>query len=118
MCRHRTAARIVTRFANPTVPGPLNDDAVEHTWPSFQGTLEDLLLSDDHAQWVDEVSVRVQVIAGSKDPLMDHGFLRRLDQRSSVRLDLVPGGHDLPLRDPGTCISEIRAAATSFGVTV
>mgnify|MGYP003116033866 CR=1 FL=1 len=68
MCRHRTAARIVTRFANPTVPGPLNDDAVEHTWPSFQGTLEDLLLSDDHAQWVDEVSVPVQVIVGSKDP--------------------------------------------------
>lgn len=115
MCRHRGAARALTRLANPTIPRPLNDDAVEHTWPSFDGTLEHLLLSDDHGRWVDDVAAPVRIIAGTEDALMEHAFLRRLAERPHVELDAVPGGHDVPLRDPRACVSRIEAALASFG---
>jgi pimeloyl-ACP methyl ester carboxylesterase len=117
MCRYRTAARIGTRFANPALPAPLNDDAVEHTWPSFNGTLEGLVLRDDHERWIDEVSAPVRIIAGADDRLIDLRFLRRLSERTGVDLDEVAGGHDLPLRHPGSCVTSIRMAAAAFGLT-
>lgn len=115
MCRHRDGARLLTRLGNPGMPAPLNDDAVEHTWASFRGTLDHLLLSDAHERWTADVTAPLHVIVAAGDGLMDLGHLRRLTDRSGAELTVVPGEHDLPLRDPARCVALIRAAAAAFG---
>lgn len=109
MCRHRRLSAAVVRLARPTLPAPLANDRVEHSWASYHETLSSLVLAAEAPSWVAEVQVPVRIVAGERDRAIDLGFLEELAAtHPHVTLRVVDdGGHDLPLTHPDICIDEL-----------
>lgn len=110
VCDHRTLSARVARWTHPSLPRVVAEDSVQHTWPSYSETLADVLLTD-HGTWVDTVRAPIQLVAGTRDRVVDLAHLRALARRPNIELDLWPGDHHLPLRDPERCASLIEDRA-------
>lgn len=112
VCEHRRLAAAVARLTNPSLPGPIAADGVEHTWASYSQTLELVLLAAGAAGWLRNAHCPVQLVAGDGDPVVDRGFLAQLAAECShVALEVWDGGHDLPLAQAEVCVQLIRDAA-------
>lgn len=110
MCRYREQARTFMRATNPSLPRPLADDAVEHTWSSYHGTLEHLVLAADTANWLIRLDCPLHILAGDHDTIVDLDYLEQLTAlHDHVTLTTAPGlGHDMPLTSPLVCRHLIR----------
>lgn len=111
MCRHRGVAATAIRLLRPDLPAPLAEDRVEHSWASYSLTLSNVVLDAEASSWLADTAVPVRILAGRDDDGLDHQHLAELaDRHDHVTLDLVAGGHDLPLAAPGLCLAAIRSA--------
>ena len=96
MCRHRALAADLFAWLRRDVPEEVARDATRHTWTSYSGTLNHLILSADAE--IPGVDVPVDLIAGREDPVLDPAWLAELAESApNVTLELWPGAHDLPL---------------------
>lgn len=119
MCRHRSAAQALAIAISPRLPIAVASDTVKHTWHGYVGGFDSLVRD---AGWSDALralaarQVPVWLVDGDNDPVPVPGradeLARAYPQVSALRL---PGGHRLPLSDPSTCASIVRAALREHG---
>lgn len=114
MCNHRTLAARLVVLTHPGLPPEIAADGVQHIWASYSQTIQQLILAAQAQTWLDRISCPVHLVAGSHDPVVDHGYLRQLPTRHpAIKLTEWPGRHDLPLSQPAGCVTLIAAAANS-----
>jgi pimeloyl-ACP methyl ester carboxylesterase len=107
----KTSACLV-RLANPTLPAPLAQDRVRHSWQSYSETLSNLIVSAEVSDELTKLAIPVRLVVGQRDKAVDLPFLAELATGCShLSLGIVgDGGHDLPLTHPEVCIAELKAA--------
>lgn len=111
VCDHRGVAAALARWTHPSLPAPLADDAVAHSWPSYSETMERCLLTGEPASWLPAVGVPVRLVAGDRDRVVDHAFLAGLARRHPhVSFERWPGDHRLPLTAPDRCRHAVGGA--------
>jgi pimeloyl-ACP methyl ester carboxylesterase len=112
MCRHREAAARIAEWMRPDLPPEIARDGVQHSWLSYSGSLRNLVLGQDATRDLERIRVPVHLVAGDGDSVVELEFLRELvTMHPQVRLEMWPGGHDLPLRDPERCVAALRSLA-------
>jgi pimeloyl-ACP methyl ester carboxylesterase len=108
---HPRVSTAIVRALRPELPPPVARDASRHTWDSYWGTMERVILAADADRWLAEARAPVRVVAGTEDGMIDAAFLAELSTRHRrVESRRFPGGHDLPLIAPRRCVGEIRLA--------
>lgn len=108
MCAHRQAAASVAVALQPRLPIHIARQGVLHTWPSYIGGLEDIIMG---APWrealthLDRRGVHVLLAEGESDPVPVKGRAAGLAQAHEfVRYASHPrAGHDLPLSYSAWC---------------
>jgi len=114
VCDHRAFAADVATLTHPSLPPEIAADAVQHTWASYSQTLQQTILSAEAATWLEQIVCPVHLVAGDRDPVVDHAYLRHLaTTHSNVDLHEPPGRHDLPLIHPEECMARIETASSS-----
>lgn len=110
VCDHRAAAATVARWSHPSLPSPLADDAVEHSWRSYSETMEHCLLTGEPATWLASVAAPVEFIFGTADRVVDAAFVYRVARDYPlVTGNERPGDHRLPLTAPDWCRSRLAS---------
>ena len=111
MCRHRLFASYVAVAVSPSLPVAVSRDGVRHTWLSYTGALNAVVMSDNWLPALDALGKRgiaVLLVNGINDPVPVPG---RADQLARLHLDLTAsthqGGHQLPLSDPDWCAETV-----------
>lgn len=109
MCRHRALAARIAAWMRPELPRPVAEDSVQHSWPSYSGTIRRLVIEAQPPMDLDRVECPVRLVAGKDDLVLDLRYLRKLaEMRSNVTLELWPGDHDLPLVAPEQCVEIVQ----------
>lgn len=114
MCRHRRFASYAAIALNPALPVPLARDGVRHTWLSYIGALNSIVMSDHWLPALQALSQRnipVLLVNGADDPVPVPG---RTDQLAGSHPNVAAvshkGGHQLPLSDPDWCAATVVRA--------
>ncbi len=111
VCDHRGLAARLSVLTHPGLPEAIAADAVNHTWTSYSQTLELVILAAGAAGWLEQVRCRVHFVAGDRDPVVDHDYLRRLAaQYDNLELSVRSGRHDLPIVQGPRSAATIAAA--------
>jgi pimeloyl-ACP methyl ester carboxylesterase len=111
---HRRASAALTRLLRPELPRPVVRDAAAHTWASYWGTMEQVILAAQGESWLAETRAPVRLVVGRHDGVADVAYLEALvagHPGASLRW-VDGGGHDLPLTAPRLCVEEIEAVRT------
>ena len=108
MCRHRTTAGWVAAALKPHLPVPVARRGVLHTWPSYLGSMEHVVLSSSWPAALStlaDAGIPVELAAGAQDRVPVAGRADGLaGQYASVTSRTHPtADHDLPLADPAWC---------------
>ena len=106
VCDHRALSARLATWTHPSLPRPVAEDSVQHTWSSYSETLSDVLLTD-HGAWLGELTCAAHFVVGDRDRVVDVEHLRVVTS-SRMSLDVWPGGHHLPLRDARRCAAYIH----------
>jgi len=107
---HRLAARVAV-LTHPRLPAPVAADAVEHNWASYSQTLNEVILDTRAVEWLDDIDVPVQFVAGNRDPVVNRRFLLQLERATGATVGIWPGRHDLPLAESHHCATTIAKVA-------
>jgi len=114
VCDHRALAARVAMIAHPSLPYEIASDGVQHSWSSYSETLQRVILGAEAAVWLDSIRCPLLFVAGDRDPVVDHDYLRGLPGAyDNVELREHAGGHDLPLTHPADCSAMIETALRS-----
>ncbi len=117
VCDHRTVAGRLAALTHPGLPPAIAFDAVQHSWTSYSETLRLVILAAEATTWLEQVRCPVHLVAGDRDPVVDHAHLRRIaDAGDNVELRQESGRHDYPLAHPEECATMIAAAWGSAAV--
>jgi pimeloyl-ACP methyl ester carboxylesterase len=116
--QHRRASAGLARLLRPELPPPIARDAASHTWASYWGTMEGVILAAQGERWLAERRAPVRLVVGSEDGMVDTTYLGALVARyPAVTLRRVQdGGHHLPLTHPALCVEEVLRARAHGGV--
>lgn len=107
MCRNRRLAAWLAVMIRPDLPALVARDGVQHTWRSYSQTLEQVVI---HGRAIERAEARpapLSLVAGDNDMAMARETLAWLDMAGHCELHVVPGGHDLPLRNTAYCLQLI-----------
>ncbi|MGI8632304.1 MAG: alpha/beta fold hydrolase [Solirubrobacterales bacterium] len=111
MCAHRDLASWLLTAASPRLPVPVSRQAVAHTWPSYLGALEDVIIGQGHpevAQSVAEADIPVVLAAAERDPVVSWPIYRALADTPGISLAAAYGDeHQLPLAAPRWCLQRL-----------
>jgi pimeloyl-ACP methyl ester carboxylesterase len=102
MCRLRPLAIAVAPLIIRDLPREIASDGARHTWPSFHGTLEHVVVEHRTLPDVLAIQARVTLLHGADDREAPVAYVRELidsarGQRDGVDLEVVPGDHHLPI---------------------
>lgn len=105
MCRLRPLAIAVAPVVIRDLPRAIASDGARHTWPSFHGTLEHVVV--EHRVLPDLLAIRgrVNLMHGVGDREAPLGYARALvdaakERGREIELNVVAGDHHLALRQP------------------
>ncbi|MGH9014106.1 MAG: alpha/beta fold hydrolase [Acidimicrobiia bacterium] len=105
MCRLRPLAITLAPLIIRDLPRAIASDGARHTWPSFHGTLERVVV--EHRVLPDLLAIRgrITLMHGADDREAPLGYARALVDAAEAReceieLDVVAGDHHLALRRP------------------
>jgi len=116
VCDHRELAARLAVLTHPGLPPEIAADGVQHSWTSYSQTLQQVILAAPATEWLAQVRCPVVLVAGDRDPVVDHAHLRRLAAaHSNIELHEQPGRHDLPLIHPSECAAMIVGAVVLSG---
>ena len=118
MCRHRRLAAVIAVAISPHLPSTIARDGVRHTWPSYSGSFESVIVNADWQAALASLSVGLKpvvLINGESDRVPVHGRAEELT-RMYGNIDSVrgPGGHDLPLAHAEWCVNQILKRLPTF----
>ncbi len=118
MCRHRRLAAVVAVAITPGLPATIAQDGVRHTWPSYSGSFESVIVNSDWQAALAALaaaSTPVVLINGESDRVPVFGRADALTVRhGNVVTVSHPGGHDLPLAEAEWCAGQILTRLTTF----
>jgi len=80
-CAHREAAGRLVELLRMDLPAPIARDSVRHSWPSFSGTVERVILASESPKWLQEAVGPVCFVVGAEDKVPDMRFLGELSHR-------------------------------------
>jgi len=106
------AARLASRI-RPDLPAPIAEDAVKHSWASYSGTVRNLILAAQPPPDLRTLGSPLWIIAGAEDEILDLNHLKELAESEHVKLEVWPGGHDLPLSDAARSVELIETLVRS-----
>jgi hypothetical protein len=109
MCRNRRLAAWLAVMIRSDLPVPVAQDGVQHTWRSYSQTLEQVVIHGRAIERVQSCPASLSLVAGDDDKAMARETLTWLDLAGHCELHVVPGGHDLPLRNTAFCLQLIAA---------
>lgn len=111
--RHPRIFGLLAQLLRPRLPGEVAREAARHTWESYWGTMSQVVLSAEGANWVAQGKAPLRFVIGDADEVVEPSFLEALVERTPrATLRVVAGAdHELPLTRPDLCLREIRAAA-------
>ena len=97
------------RLFEPHLPATMAMAAVQHTYNSYVGTFENVLLHQDFYKLLDQIqNIPVLILASLKDEYTKDNALERLPQRKNIKLIRIPGMHNVLLSDPSCIAAEIN----------
>lgn len=111
-CDHRALAGQISILTHPSLPPAVAADGVQHSWASYAETLQEVILAAEGSTWVDQVGCPALLVAGDRDPVVDHDYLRQVAfTHDNFELLEQSGDHNMALRRPDECAAMIEAAA-------
>lgn len=120
MCRYRGTASWLSVAARPDLPVPVARSAVQHTWPSYRDSLDELIRDsgwESALRVLEKTTVSVTLAEAAHDPVPVPGRAAHLAAASStIRHEQHPSAnHALPLADGGWCAALISATVRGEG---
>ncbi len=120
MCDHRQLAGATWPLLAPHWPVPVARDGVLHTWTSYRGSLQSLILDSgyhDALAVLDDRGVPLLLLNGTADGVPVSGRAAELAARSTnIRFATVDGAtHSLPLSHPSACVTAIKERLAVWG---
>ncbi len=117
LCPRPRLARPVYRAVRPTMPIPVLEGAMEHSWWSYIGAMHSIILDTPWQSAMGpliDAEIPIHLVAGAQDRVIDQELMNAWAQRSSmIRFELVPdAGHELPIVDPSGCVEHVRSVLT------
>lgn len=117
VCPRPRIARPVYRAVRPTLPIPVLEGAMAHSWWSYIGAMRSIVLDTPWQHAIGhliEADVPVHLVAGEHDRVVDQNLMHEWTRRSStVQFTLVPdAGHELPIVDPKRCVRQLLSVIT------
>lgn len=111
--RYVKTSAFLVRLPHPTLPAPLAQDRVQHSWQSYSETLANLIVSAKLSSELTELAIPVRLVVGQRDKAVELPFLATLGTGCShLSLGIVgDAGHHLPLSHPQICAAELEGAA-------
>lgn len=113
MCAWRPFWRLVVPLLTPGVPVDIARDYVMHTWRSYNGTLQHVLV--DHraaptAATLAATGLPVTLLHGGRDTIAPLAAVQELAERHGWPLQVIPRGeHHLPAKHPVACAGLLRS---------
>lgn len=112
MCRNRTAASWIAAAQRPDLPVAVARDGVKHTWATYSGAYDGLLLDRGWEPALARLaarSTRVVLIEGARDPVPVPGRAVRLARANGSVTHVVhpSADHGLPITHPDWCVRAI-----------
>ena len=96
------------RLFEPDLPPAVAKAAGQHTYASYLGSFENMLLKQNFYELLEKVkNVPVLIIASDRDEYTKEQSLERLPHRSTVTLVKVEGTHNVLLKRPNLISGEI-----------
>lgn len=121
MCELRPLAIAVAPMVVRDLPPSIASDGALHTWPSYRGTLERVVVGYRPAPDLASSVAPVTFLHGDSDHTAPLAFVRGLVadlavERSGVELRVVPGDHHLAVRRPAR-VADVIAELVADGET-
>ncbi len=97
------------RLAEPELPSAVAESAGQHTWESYSGSFQHILLEQNFYSLLDQVSdIPILIIASDEDHYTKTSALEKLPQREKLKYVLVSGTHNVLLSRPQRIVKEIQ----------
>ena len=96
------------RVFEPDLPPAVAKAAGQHTYDSYAGSFENVLLKQSFYELLDKVpNIPVLILASTNDEYTQAQALDRLPQRKTVTVVKLSGNHNVLLKDPDRISDEI-----------
>lgn len=94
-------ARPIARRARPNLPRAVAEDATRHTWESFRGSLDNVLLGPSPLSLLAGLrGLPMLIVVGRDDPFVDGDQLRALATSTGAQVEIVDGTHHVLIENP------------------
>jgi len=115
MCKYRGAAARMAVVARPDIPNELARASVEHTWPSYRGSLRSLVIENDWRQplaTLAQAGVSTELQWGDEDNIGEPDTVAAFTNgMPSIKVVVVKGAdHHLPFVNSATAVVETLTA--------
>jgi pimeloyl-ACP methyl ester carboxylesterase len=111
MCATRPLWLTVAPLLAPDVPPAVARDALQHTWPSYSGTLRNVVFKSRARDWLQQVQHPALIIQGTHDRIAPVEPVREvIATRPNMQLRVLEAGHRLIF----THSTHIAAEVTHF----
>jgi pimeloyl-ACP methyl ester carboxylesterase len=110
MCRLRYPLMAIAPLFARSVPAAVARDALRHTYRSYSGTLQGVVVqhrSETDLETVRTASVAVTAVHGSEDDVVPLHYVTAAVPSGSLRV--VAGSHHLPIDNPAACADAISS---------
>ncbi|MEO7197631.1 MAG: alpha/beta fold hydrolase [Solirubrobacterales bacterium] len=112
MCHHRTASAWLATTTNPTAPTALSRGAVRHTWTSYLGAMNEVLLNPEWQTALATLShagVPVLLVSAARDNVVNADYYRELaaTHPGVTTIEHPSADHLLPISHPQWCAEQI-----------
>jgi pimeloyl-ACP methyl ester carboxylesterase len=115
VCNHRRLAASLAVLTHPGLPPRVARDGVQHTWPSYSGSLRHVLLAATSRRDLTRVTTPAYFVTGNRDRIAPPDLIEGLAHAGRIDVEVWNGAdHNLPLTEPDRCIETITRVATSF----
>ena len=97
------------RILEPDLPPAVAKAAGQHTWDSYSGSFEHVLLEQDFFKLISKVHfIPILIIASSDDEYTKVATLKRLPESKNIQVVLLKGDHNVLLHQPEQIANEIQ----------
>lgn len=117
MCKYRGAAARMAVVARPDIPGAVAAASVEHSWPSYRGSLRALVIDNEWHQALEALAtagVSVELQWGTEDEIGNPDEVQALmaDMTNVTVLRVDGHDHHLPFVAPATAVVDAMTASS------
>ncbi|MGH8986414.1 MAG: alpha/beta fold hydrolase [Acidimicrobiia bacterium] len=120
MCRLRPVATAIAPLIIRDLPRAIASDGARHTWPSYHGTLQHVVVEHRALPDLLATDVPVALLQGADDRAAPVGYARALVEAAGaegrqIALQIVEGDHHLAVRRPNVVATLVSRWAATGG---